>query len=301
MLKKIVIGVLILSVVGAGVAAFASQKIAKADQATDVNSIPVLEQLTSDIAQDSQQVGESDLPVEPNIVAQGAEGDAWQATGMITEIDANGLTMDLENGESVYIELGPPDYWQSQGITLQEGQQATVVGTINDGVIHAVEVQLADEQVLVVRNEQGQPMWSGGVSRGNGQNNGQSDGEHIPNPQAQVDEWVTINGSLIAFQGGTMTLSTAEGDLISFSTGQPRFFANQGVALQVGEDLVVVGYEDNGQFVAGEITQVSTGLRVMLRDPNGRPLWAGPGNGNGNGNGNSNNNGNGNRQAGGQS
>jgi hypothetical protein len=37
--------------------------------------------------------------------------------------------------------------------------------------------------------------------------------------------------------------------------------------------------------MAGDITQISTGMRVLLRDPNGRPLWAGPGSGNGNGNG----------------
>jgi hypothetical protein len=91
-----------------------------------------------------------------------------------------------------------------------------------------------------------------------------------------------------------MTIATSDGELISFKTGQPRFFANQGLSLQVGEELTVVGYYDNGQFVAGEITQVSTGSRLMLRDPNGRPLWAGPGNSNGNANGA----GNGNRQGG---
>jgi hypothetical protein len=298
MLKKIVVGILILSVLGAVVAVFAYQALSKDDQITSADSIPVLEQQTTGITQESQQEVDSTTPGEPQAVAQGAEGDAWQATGTIAEFDDNGLTMDLDNGESVYVELGPPDYWQTQGITFQEGQQVSVVGTINDGMIHAFEVQLPGEQILQIRNEQGQPMWSGGVSRGKGQNNGQSDGEHKPDPQAQVDEWVTINGSLIAFQGGNMTVSTPEGELISFSTGQPRFFADQGITLQVGEDLIVVGYEDNGQFVAGEITQVSTGSRVMLRDPNGRPLWAGPGNGNGNGN---NGNGNGNRQAGGQS
>jgi len=58
--------------------------------------------------------------------------------------------------------------------------------------------------------------------------------------------------------------------------------------------------------MAGEISQLSTGLRVMLRDPNGRPLWAGPGSGNGNsGSGNSGNgnggNGNGGNGNGGNS
>ncbi len=292
MLKKIVIGILIISVLGAVVAAFVYQMNSSGDQDTSASSIPVLEQQTNNTVQETEPENSAVKPDEPQAVAQGAEGDAWQATGIVAEIDDNGLTMDLENGESVYVELGPPDYWQAQGITIQQGQQATVVGTINDGMIHAIEVQLPEEQVLVIRNEQGQPMWSGGISRGKGQNNGQSEGEQTPDPQAQVDEWVTINGSLIAFQGGNMTVSTSEGDLITFKTGQPRFFASQGVTLQVGEDIIVVGYDDNGQFVAGEITQVSTGLRVMLRDPNGRPLWAGPGNGNGNSNAN--------RQGGGQ-
>jgi hypothetical protein len=292
MLKKIIIGILIVSVLGAVVAAFVYQMNSSGDQDTSTSSIPVLEQQTNNTVQETEPENSAVQPGEPQAVSQGAEGDAWQATGMIVEIDDNGLTMDLENGESVYVELGPSDYWQAQGITFEQGQQATVVGTINDGMIHAIEVQLPNEQVLVIRDEQGQPLWSGGISRGKGQNNGQSDGEHTPDPQAQVDEWVTVNGSLIAFQGGNMTISTTEGDLITFKTGQPRFFASQGVTLQVGEDIIVVGYDDTGQFVAGEITQVSTGLRVMLRDPNGRPLWAGPGNGNGNSNAN--------RQGGGQ-
>jgi hypothetical protein len=79
-----------------------------------------------------------------------------------------------------------------------------------------------------------------------------------------------------------MTMGTADGEIIAFQTGQPRFFAEQGVTFQIGDEIIVLGFYEGEQFMAGEITQVSTGLRVMLRDPNGRPLWAGPGNGNGN-------------------
>ena len=83
------------------------------------------------------------------------------------------------------------------------------------------------------------------------------------------------------FQGGNMTMSTADGTVISFQTGQPRFFAEQGVTYQVGDTIRVLGFYEGEQFIAGEITQTSTGSRVMLRDPNGRPLWAGPGNSSG--------------------
>jgi hypothetical protein len=91
----------------------------------------------------------------------------------------------------------------------------------------------------------------------------------------------------MSFQGGNMTMSTADGSMISFKTGQPRFFAEQGVTFQVGDLIRILGFFEGEQFMAGEITQLSTDFRVMLRDPNGRPLWAGPGNSNGNG-GNSN-------------
>ena len=90
---------------------------------------------------------------------------------------------------------------------------------------------------------------------------------------------------LMSFQGGNMTMSTVDGEIIAFQTGQPGFFAEQGVTIQVGDEIVVLGFYEGDQFMAGEITQVSTGLRVMLRDPNGRPLWAGPGNGSTGGNG----------------
>ena len=104
-------------------------------------------------------------------------------------------------------------------------------------------------------------------------------------------------GTLISFQGGNMAMSTADGSIINFQTGQPRFFAEQGVTFQVGDPISILGFYEGEQFMAGEITQLSTGLRVMLRDPNGRPLWAGPGNSNGNGgNGNGGNGNGGNRQ-----
>ena len=55
MLKKIVAGILILSVLGAVVAVFAYQTLSKDDQITSADSIPVLEQQTTGITQESQQ------------------------------------------------------------------------------------------------------------------------------------------------------------------------------------------------------------------------------------------------------
>ncbi len=273
MMKKVLIGILILTVLGAGAAALAYRAAtAEAVQPQEILR-PVIDEPGTNPAQQEIQ----------NRAAEGAEGEPWQAAGAIVEVDDYGFKLDLGTGDTSYVELGPPDYWQSLDIPVEAGMLVAVEGTSNEGMIHAAQVHFADGQVLQVRNEYGQPMWSGGVSNDRGQNGEQGDGDHIPEPKAQPDEWVTITGTLMSFQGGSMTLATPEGTLLSFQSGQPRFMANQGVTFQVGEELSILGFYENDQFMAGEITQTATGTRVMLRDPNGRPLWAGPGNGNGNG------------------
>jgi hypothetical protein len=285
MFKKIVVAVLLFSVVAAGGAALAYNAAAKDVESISVQPDPLAnEAVVGDVQQEqiSNQAGDG----TSNTFAQSTGGESWQAVGTIDEVDDYGFNFDPDNGDKVYIELGPPDYWQDQGVALEAGQRATVTGSINEGVIHAAQLTLADGQILQIRNELNQPLWSGGASRGRGQNGlQQGDGDRTSDPQAQVDEWVTIEGTLMSFQGGSMTMGTVDGELITFQTGQPRFFSGQGINFQVGDEIVVVGFYEGEQFTAGEITQVSTGARVMLRDPNGRPLWAGPGNSNGNGKG----------------
>jgi hypothetical protein len=282
MLKKIIISVLVITVLGAAGAALAYNAYNQETAVAATNLSPLANQQDA-----SLQADQPEAAVQSEPVAQGLDGEVWEATGNITALDDYGFEFSTDSGETVYVELGPPDYWQQQDIELVEGQQVFVDGSITDGIVHAETVTLADGQELAIRTETGQPMWSGGVSNSRGQNGQSADGDHIPDPQATVDEWITLTGTLVSFQGGSMTMSTSDGELISFQTGQPRFFAEQGVTFQVGDEISVVGFYEGEQFSAGDITQISTGLRVMLRDPNGRPLWAGPGNSNGNGNGGS--------------
>jgi hypothetical protein len=288
MLKKIIISVLVISVLGAAGAALAYNAYNQESAAAATNLNPLANQQDANL-----QADQPDASVQGEPVAQGLTGEAWEATGNITAMDDYGFEFTTASGENVYVELGPPDYWQQQDVELTDGQLIMVAGSINDGIVHAVTVTLGDGQELAIRTETGQPMWSGGVSNSRGQNGQSADGNHIPDPKAVVDEWITLTGTLVSFQGGSMTMSTADGELIAFQTGQPRFFAEQGVTFQVGDEIQLVGFYQGEQFSAGEITQLSTGLRVMLRDPNGRPLWAGPGSGNGNGNGGNGNGGNG--------
>ena len=285
MFKKIAIGLLAITVLGAGGAAAAygaSTKEAESVQEVVTqghgNEAAGQQGHQGEDQQGEGQQGEAQGNQE--MATEGSLGEPWMETGIIAAIEDAGFQMTLESGESAFVELGSPDYWRNQDVTLEVGQTVTVDGSDNEGMIHAMTVTTADGQVLQVRSETGMPLWAGGADHEQGQN-GNSGGES----QIQVDEWITIEGNLMSFQGGNMTMSTAEGEILSFKTGQPRFFAEQGVTFQVGDEIIVIGFYQGEEFQAGDITQVSTGLRVMLRDPNGRPLWAGPGNGGGGGNG----------------
>ncbi len=285
MFKKIAIGLLAITVLGAGGAAAVYSASTK--EAEPVQEVVAQEQGHGNdaIGQEQQAQGQQGVPQgNQEMVAEASHSEPWIESGIITAIDDNGFQISSENGDSVYVELGPPDYWTNQGVTLEVGQSVSVDGSVDEGMIHAMIVTTADGQVLEVRSETGMPLWAGGADNAQGQN-GNSEGDHSGESQMQVDEWITIEGNLMSFQGGNMTMSTAEGEILSFKTGQPRFFSDQGVTFQVGDEIVVVGFYQGAEFQAGDITQVSTGLRVMLRDPNGRPLWAGAGNGGGGGNG----------------
>jgi hypothetical protein len=289
MLKKIIIGVLLFSVIGAAGAAYAYNALTAEPETAATGPAPLTNGESSN-SNEKTEAGKAITEAQGAPMAEGMAGEPWQASGTIVEIDANGFDFLLDSGETVYVELGPSNYWQSQDVELAPGQAVRVEGSINeDMMIHASQVTLADDQVLALRSESGQPLWSGGASNSRDQNGGQGDGDHTPDPKANVDEWITLEGTLMSFQGGNMTMSTADGALVSFQTGQPRFLAEQGVTFQVGDQISVLGFYEGEQFSAGEITQLSTGLRVMLRDPNGRPLWAGPGNNGNGGNGNSGN------------
>lgn len=295
MLKKILVGILLVTVVGAGGTALAYNAINQESDNSSTDISPLAFEADSSQSP-AVQLGGAAVRNAPAQVQGSMLGNSWQANGTITEIDGYGFQFQLQAGDSVYIELGPPDFWQNQAVELQVGQSATVLGIDNGGTIHAEQVVLENGETLRVRDESGQPLWSGAENSDRGQGAGLADGEHTPDPQARVEEWITLEGSLLAFQGGSMTMSTNAGEVITFQTGQPRFFSSQGITFQVGDQVLAVGFYQDGQFLAGDITQISTGLRVMLRDPNGRPLWAGPGNSNGNGNGSQSSGGVGKRQ-----
>lgn len=208
----------------------------------------------------------------PVVLAQGAMGDPWQAAGTISTVEDFGFTLTTAKGD-YYVELGPPTYWQAQGVTLTAGDAVSVDGYYNGEQVHA-RVVSADNAQLVVRSESGQPMWAGGADHST---TGNQQGAGGTMPQVLPEDWLTLTGVIGSVTNGQVTLNVNDGTVINLQMGRPDFWQSQGITLAVGDPVEVLGFWSGDQFMAGDIRKTATGETIMLRDPNGRQLWSGPG------------------------
>ena len=205
-------------------------------------------------------------------------GVAWHGAGEIVGVDDTGFDLATGDVTSVYVELGQPSYWQAQGVSLAVGDFVTVDGFDNGDQIHAATVTTGSGALLMVRTADGQPLWSGGASaQGQTGNGGTGTGTATGDVQVAAEDWVTIEGTITTLDTANVTLLTRAGEMMTFQLGQPSFWQSQGVTLNAWETVAVLGFWQDGAFQVGEIQKLATGERIMLRDPNGRPLWGGPG------------------------
>jgi hypothetical protein len=209
---------------------------------------------------------------DPVVLAQGAMGDPWQAAGTISTIGDFGFSLTTAKGD-FYVELGPPTYWQAQGVALAAGDAVSVDGYYNGEQVHARVVSVGDAQ-LVVRSESGQPMWAGGADHST---TGNQQGAGGTMPQVVPEDWLTLTGVIGSVTNGQVTLNVNDGTVINLQMGRPDFWQSQGIMLAVGDPVEVLGFWSGDQFMAGDIRKTATGETIMLRDPNGRQLWSGPG------------------------
>jgi hypothetical protein len=94
--------------------------------------------------------------------------------------------------------------------------------------------------------------------------------------QAQVDEWLTLQGSVVSVDGDLLVVQTDNGEITI--ENRPWWFAQeQGFSTQTGDQVTMVGFYEDGIFEVGQLTDLTTGQTASLRDKTGRPMWAGRG------------------------
>jgi len=92
--------------------------------------------------------------------------------GIVNSFDLSGMSVTLDDGTILYVQLGNSRYNQSIGFAPQAGEAVTINGFIGDqGLYSAISVTVdSTAQIYSFRNVDGTPMWAGG--NGNGQGGG---------------------------------------------------------------------------------------------------------------------------------
>ena len=99
----------------------------------------------------------------------------------------------------------------------------------------------------------------------------------VPEADVQPDEWRTVEGTVVSAANDLIEIETAAGEIVTFE-GRPLSFAlEQGFSLQLGNAVAVDGFDEDGEFKIGQVTNLGNEASVTLRDASGRPGWSGRG------------------------
>jgi hypothetical protein len=92
--------------------------------------------------------------------------------GVVNSFDTMGINIATDDGQTQYVQLGNSRYNQSIGFVPAAGEGVTVVMFPDDqGLYSAISVTVDSTGLTYTfRSETGQPLWSGGNGKGNGDN-----------------------------------------------------------------------------------------------------------------------------------
>lgn len=109
-----------------------------------------------------------------------------------------------------------------------------------------------------------------GQSRGSGEVQGAPASEASKSTAAAQ---VTRSGEVVALDDELTVLT--EGGALEVHLGPSWHWEAAGIALRSGDQVEVVGFYEEDDFMAVRVDNLTTGQSVTLRSASGRPSWAG--------------------------
>jgi hypothetical protein len=119
------------------------------------------------------------------------------------------------------------------------------------------------------------PLGRSGQGRGQGQVGETS--QRDAQSQASVEEWQTVEGTVVSLDDGELVVATADGQEITVKLGPSWYWAEQDFPLAAGDQVTLTGFYDGDDFEVGQIVNKASGQTLTLREADGRPRWAGRG------------------------
>lgn len=195
-----------------------------------------------------------------------------------------GFTLNSTQEGSLTVHLGPYFYLVANNFSLAVGDQVSAkVATCANGVVAFEVTDLTTGQQIILRSDDGLPLWTGGNKKGNGNGgghngNGQRMGGYGAGLSVDLSTLMEVEGPLTAVNSGlgthnnTVTIQATTTEAYTVSMGPYWYMTQSGFAFQAGETVRIRMAQCQGKWVAFSVTR-PTGEVFQLRDDQGVPLW----------------------------
>jgi len=226
-----------------------------------------------------------------------------------------GFVLTPAAGEPVTIQAGPYWLFDSEAFELTEGDAVSVDAFASAdpavAVFHAAVIRnLTDGTELVLRGEDGRPLWTGGrqyqlgdhgrrgdragmpggecdgsgngpaEGRGRGRQGGADNGGACQLPDLASLREITGRVTATSFSLGAracgFTLTDADGVTCAIAMGPAWYLAANSFTVQTGDAVTVLAgncLADPARWIAFQVVNHSAGTAIVLRGENGLPLW----------------------------
>lgn len=161
--------------------------------------------------------------------------------------------------------------WNRTTAKLESSERASVrqqgAGYASDPYLESADV----EEVPVRR------------SNGGGQGGGKGRQGDNPAEQGQVEasdqmqDWEIVVGRVSGISDSGLTVTLEDGNEILVEGRSWTFMQDSGFAIQVGDRVELTGFDEGGEFKLAQIENLTQDIMLSIREPSGRPRWAGGG------------------------
>lgn len=117
----------------------------------------------------------------------------------------------------------------------------------------------------------------GGNGYGRGRTANASEATLVLNKDESEHHWLQFEGAVSSVDADALTVNLDSGELILVEGRAWSFTQEMGFTAEAGDRVALDGFFEDGDFEVGELTNLTSGQKVLLREASGRPLWAGRG------------------------
>jgi hypothetical protein len=233
---------------------------------------------------------------EQPVDTQSERVSEWQTVeGTVISVGSEAMVVGLVDGRQLLVEGQPWLYVQTQAFSPQIGHQLVMEIFEEDDELKPGQIHnLSTGEIVTLRLENGQPMWSGslqnvqGLANGQGQNRGSggdqgrgSGGRGQGNgvgEQTSADipsAGLTYQGIAVTVNNTALVIETSANEMVLVEGRAWAYALEQGMDVQMGHAMIITGFVEDGEFKAISLENLITGQYIAVRDANGRPLWSG--------------------------